>query len=562
MAIGILYLLSVVVYGNSLSNQFVFDDYDIFVNRVEITSFTYVPRVLGLITGYTYYRPVRMISYMLDYFLFGPDPLGFHIFNILYHVLAAVFVYVIVFHMGRRHGVALLAAAIFAVHPIQTDAVTYLSGRRDVLFSLFYLMGFYFFLQYRSRAKVRYAVYMVACYVLGLFTKEMAVTLPGAAFAYDLIQRIGGPGYLKKLFRGIWQTYWQSRYLYTLLFVLAVLFVLYKTVVTHPSTAGGYHGGSLSANFLTVAEILAYYVFLLFFPFRLNADYSYNAFPVAAAPLHWQVLLSIAVLLVVIMLVIRAAGKDKLLAFSGLWFFITLLPVCHIFPHHELLAEHYLYLPMFGFALFSATLLTNLLGAHKTRKAWFVGITAVLLIFFSVRSIHRNADWKDDLTLWKKTVQTAPDCARARSNLGKALISTGEFQWAVSELKQALKIKPDLVTAFSNLGVAYGAMGRYDDAVNTFEKALDIYPRFADGLYNLGLTLAKKGDIDRAGEYFQKALEVNPRMASAHFNLGLVYKKRGDEEKARRHFSRAAEIRPDSPTAGRARRALAGLRGD
>jgi len=560
-ALGLICLASVVVYGNTLGNQFVFDDYDVFVNRTEITSFTYVPEVLGLTTGDLSYRPVRLISYMGDYFFSGLDPLGYHVFNIFYHILAGLFVFLVTFRMGKNYWFSSLTSIIFVVHPIQTDSVTYLSGRRDILFSLFYLMSFYYFLKYRNTPSFRYAFYVNLYYVLGLFSKEMAVTLPAAAFCYDLLQRLDGPGYLKRIWRSAIEALRESRYLYVSLFTGAGVFTLYKTLISNPSTVEGYYGGTAAANFLTVAEILVHYVFLLFFPITLNADYSYNAFPVVSSPFELKALLSVAILIAILCLVLRAVKRNRTMAFAGLWFFITLLPTCHIFPHHELLAEHYLYLPLFGFALFSACVVESLLRAFPHLKTVILGSVVLLVLTYSIRTMNRNADWKDDLTLWEKTVQTAPNCARARGNYGKALMVDGKFEWAVSELNRALQIDPCFVTAFSNLGVAHAAMGRYDEAIMNFEKAIRFKPEFPEAYYNLGLTWAKKGDFSQARIAFEKALDLEPDLAPAHYNLGTIYRELGGLEKARHHFGRAMEIRPDSQGALQAQKAIEELGG-
>jgi tetratricopeptide (TPR) repeat protein len=310
---------------------------------------------------------------------------------------------------------------------------------------------------------------------------------------------------------------------------------------------------------MTVAKVLLHHILLLLFPLKLNADYSYNAFPVATGLLDMRVLFSLAVLLVIFLLIVRALASRPMAAFAGLWFFVTLLPTYHIIPHHELLAEHYLYLPMFAFAFLAAWGVDYALERSERRSALVWAAAALVLIAFSVRTIHRNRDWKDDLTLWKKTVKTAPQCARAHVNLGKALIAQGDLKWAIAELKTALQIKPDLPTAFANLGVAYGSMDMYDEAVRSFEKALQVHPRFPGAYYNLGLTLARKGDMDGAAAAFEKAVAMDPNMSAAHYNLGLVYLKRGDSVRARRHLSRAAGLLPDSPTAARAREALRGL---
>jgi Tfp pilus assembly protein PilF len=560
LAIFFISLATMIIYANSLGNEFVFDDHDIFVNREEITSFKYLPEVLGFTKGEPHYRPIRLISYMVDHFFFGSNPLGYHLFNILYHVISSTFVYLIAFLITQNYRLALFTAIVFAVHPIQTESVTYLSGRRDILSGLFYFMGFYYFLRYRSLNRIKYACFVFISYILGIFSKEMAVTLPATLFCYDFIDRFHGPGYFKGIWKATVETFTRSKYLYTGLFACAALFSLYKTTIDNPSHAEGYYGGSIIPNFLTVAKILVHYIKLLFFPITLNADYSFNAFPVVNSIFEFQAILSVLIIIVIFLLILRSITINKAIAFAGMWFFITLLPVCHILPHHDMMAEHYLYLPMFGFSFFSAVLVDNLLSRDK-KKLVVYAIFGLVVLLFSLRTIERNRDWKDDLTLWHKTVETSPDCARARNNLGKALVNRGHLRKAIIELNKAIEIKPHYEEAFCNRGVAFGVLKMHNEATNNFKKALEINPRFAEAYYNLGLTLAKTGAFDEANKQFQSALKIKPDLSAAHYNSGIIYRKIGDMQKALYHFNQVIEIDPDGTIATKVKNSISDLRG-
>jgi tetratricopeptide (TPR) repeat protein len=167
-----------------------------------------------------------------------------------------------------------------------------------------------------------------------------------------------------------------------------------------------------------------------------------------------------------------------------LWFFITLLPVCHIFPHHELLAEHYLYLPSFGFCLIAACVFNRFLEEAKYRN-YLYPTCIVIVLLFSLRIIDRNRDWKDDLTLWQKTVKTAPRCARAYSNLGLAYYDRGLYDKAIPLYKEALTIDPDYAQVHFNLGLVYDRKGMLSAAMTAYEKTNSLLPQFAKGYNNL-----------------------------------------------------------------------------
>ena len=192
-----------------------------------------------------------------------------------------------VFRLAGDGRVAFLAAAIFALHPVHTDSVTYLSGRRDILCTLFYLAGFYCFLCYRQNRKRILIVATFIFYILSLGSKEMGVTLPALFFCYDLIQNFSikrgtiDRAYFKELFAASKKSITQSRYLYGLLFLGAMAFSYYKVFVKSPSYQTTFYGDSLFTTFLTVGRILVHYMKLLVYPVNLNADYSLNAFPLS-----------------------------------------------------------------------------------------------------------------------------------------------------------------------------------------------------------------------------------------------------------------------------------------
>lgn len=560
-AIIIIFVTCLVIFANSINNHFVFDDSEVIVTNNAITSLANIPIILGLTTGKPYYRPLRTASYTLDYFFSGLDPTAYHIFNITYHAIASVLVYLIVLFLLGSHRAALIAGLIFAVHPVQTDSVTYLSGRRDVLCGLFYFLGFYYFLKFRENSKGKYLVIVFLSYVLAMASKEMAVTLVGIFFVYDFLTNIEQGPFFSRIFRGLKDTLVKHRYFYPPLFLLGSAFVVYKVVVKSPSHAAGYYGGSILNNVATVARVVVHYVKLLLFPLTLNADYSYNAFPASRSILEPAVLFSLAILFLLGGLIVYCmTEKKKWFAFSGLWFFVTLLPVMQIFPHHELLAEHYLYIPIFGFALLLALLFEKTFTLFTSRTSVVYIVLVMLLFLLSVRTIIRNRDWKDDLTLWTKTVQTSPDCVRARNNLGRALNNEGDFSAAIDQFRHAVQVKPDYAEAYCNMGVAYSVLGLAEQARSSFRKAIELNPEFDEAYYNVGLLDAQNGNLTEAIESFKKAIEFNSKLVSAYFNLGLAYLKTADRANAFIQFKRVLELSPDSPVAEKTKSILATLR--
>lgn len=558
-------VITLVSYLNCLDNQFVFDDIHVILKNPSIRGIEKIPRLLGVGKWRVSYRPIRMVSYAVDYTLNvklwrhvegyegsdpGLNPLGYHMSNLFYHMLTSFLVFLVVYRLVANYRVAFLAASLFALHPVHTDSVTYLSGRRDILFTLFYLAGFYFFLRYRQTKKITFILAAFLSYLLSLGSKEMAVTFPAVFLCYDLVEdfasRAGreNRGYFKELTLTLKKVILQSKYLYLTTFLGALAYSYYKIFIKSPSFQDYHYGNSMLTTFLTMGKILVHYIRLLLYPIRLNADYYYDAFPLSSSFLEPATFFSFIFLGVVGYAVLRLLVAHPMLAFGGIWFFVTLLPVCQIFPHHELLAEHYLYLPSFGFCLVSAVLINSFVEEKRYRYIICAAFAAIIFLF-SIRIADRNRDWKDGLTLWEKTVKTAPRCARTRNNLGLAYVEDKRLDEAIVEYKRALTIKPNFAQAHDNLGIAYAKKGRFEDAISEYRKAIAIKPDQAEAYSNLGNVYNKQGRLDEAISEYKKALVIKPRFAVVHSNLGVAYAKKGRLDEAISEQIKALWINPN-----------------
>ncbi len=594
VVIGVVIVAS---YANSVNNDFVFDDIHLIVEHGGIRGIGNIPRLLGAGKWRSSYRPVRMVSYAIDYTLnkkiwgkvfrygggdAGLNPAGYHIANWVYHLMAVVLVFLVVRRLTGSGRIGLIAAGLFGLHPVQTDSVTYMSGRRDILCGLFYLVGFYYFLRYREGGNVRFLLASLGGYGLSLGSKEMGVTLPLLFVCYDVVEGFGKGekerGYGAELLSTIKSVVMRSKYLYGISFVGGLGYGYYKVFIKSPSHQVGYYGDSMVTTFLTVGKILVYYLKLLIYPIRLQADYSYDAFPLSTSLFEPSTLVSFMILGVMVYVVGRLMVRERMAAFGMIWFFVTLLPVCHIIPHHELLAEHYLYLPSVGFCLVVGVVIDGMLREGRYR-AWVYGCGVLVVVLFALRIMDRNRDWKDGLTLWKKTVQTAPRCARANANLcgeytkrgyfdealsscnhaisidsrwaeahnnlGATYVRLGDFEKAISAYTRALRVRPRYMKAHFNLGYAYFKIGRYDEALYEYWQALRINPRSAEIYNSCGVAYVKKGQLDKAIFAYKRALEFNPDYVDAHYNLGIAYKEGNKLDKAIDEFKKAIDLNPD-----------------
>ncbi len=538
------------VYANSLHNEFLFDDLQTIVEEQTAGEAGHFGQLSNLLKGRAAYRPIRSASYAFDYALSGLDPWGYHLSNIAYHALSATVVFLIARSLFNRTATALFTAILFAVHPVQTEAVTYLSGRRDVLAGLFVLLGFYLFLRYRRTGRAGYLALVLPVYLLAFFSKESGIILPLLCFSYDLISRIRvkGSGLGVPTSREIWacarSAVRESRLFYIPLIVLAGGLASYVLFFVRGTWVRTYHGGSLWFTGLTMARVFLHYIKLLLFPLTLNADYSYNAFPVTTSWTDGSALVAVLILAALGFGLLSILQSRPLVALGGIWFFVALLPVSQIVPHHEMMAEHFLYVPSVGIFLMIAALMDPLVDHPRVAPALYAAGSAALLLL-SLRTVWRNTDWRDDLTLWSKTVQVAPQSARARNNLGTAYLRRGEIARAEEELEAAVQIKPDFATAHGNLGKSALDRDDLERAERELQTALQLKEDETIPRLWLGAVLARQGRIAEAEQQFRATLARAPYSAYAYNNLGVLFAKGGRLAEAESAFQAALSRMPD-----------------
>lgn len=553
---GALVALPVLLYLNTLGNNFVFDDLPLIVEYSKVQQLANPKQLLiSNKKGRPTYRIVRTASYAVDYAIGGMNPTVFHASNILYHALTVVVVFRLLQALTGAFRVALLGALLFAAHPIQTDAVAYLSGRRDILSTLFFLLGLLAFIRYRESGKWWRFAMALGAYVLAVLSKEMAITLPLLWLAYDVWRKVELPpgeslsAMFRRLRLGLQQVVVESRLLYLGGFVAAAGAASYFLFVAKISRQHTWYGGSLGMTLLTSARIVVHYIKLLLVPATLSADYSFNAFPVTTSWTDLRAWLALLTLALIAFGLMRLASTSKMAAFGGLWFFITLLPVYQIIPHHELMAEHYLYLPSIGFALLAATALNQWAWTPDRSRALVIGF-AVVLLLFGARTVYRNRDWKDEQTLWQKTVQTAPASARAHTNLGLIYLDQGKHAAAEHELKAALGIAPDDVHLLNSLGLLYIYTKQPGEAETVLRQAVAVGMERHKGLAavalsNIGALYLGQGRDQEAEALFRQAIETAPIIVKPHVVLGRLYLESGRFAEAEQELTQALELRSD-----------------
>ena len=557
-------VLAMAGYASSLGGDFVFDD-GLLLDDSCHWGVHNIPAMFtpGLSSNCSA-RPVRSASYALDYSLWGMNPLGYHLTNVIIHGLTVFALGILVWRLGGEARLAALAAALFALHPVGTEAVAYISGRRDLLAALFCLLSMTAYLSFRVRGGLlRLAAGLVAL-LAGIFSHESAAALPAVLVLLELClvaRRTPGRGLLSSA-RALLHPRLAVPLGGALLLVLGI--AAWKVLAANYSERHELWGGSLPAHLANVLRMHALYLKQLLLPLELVADYSADAFPISRSLLEGRALGAGAAVLGVVCLALAAWSRAPLLSTAVLGYFILLLPSSQIVLHHELVAEHRLYLPMVGFCVLAAAGLDRLIRSQG-RLVW--GLVAVLLISYLALTNDRNLDWRNDETLWSRTVAQVPNCARALTNLGALRGRQGKLDEAHALLTRALSIRPAFCHANVNLGkvlvkragpgeaergiallrratclppvqhqsalaFAYGDLKRWDEAVAAFRKVLAHRPDSPEA--NLGLARAlRRWARPGAEAHYRAALRVRPGYGPALYDLGELLAKRCEEKEAR-----------------------------
>lgn len=487
LACALFVVLSFAVYTSAIPNEFVFDDHSTFRKNPLVAQPSRVLEILDPSeSSHNNYRPVRYLSFVLDYAIGGDNPWIYHVFNSIYHGITCFLVFCLLVRLSRDPRAALAGALLFAVHPAHTECVAYISGRRDILTTLFYLAAFLAFLRLwdmfgeadTPRPVLRIAGWgaaAAALFALALGSKEMAVTFPAMVILYLAL-------FEAKAIRARLTPRVAAALVLTLL-VLGLLagLAVWRAFATNIPGRQGPWGGSWSVHSMTAACLVANYLRLCLFPATLLADYSIDAFPLARSLFELRTLASIAALLACAAVALRLFRKSPKITFGIAWFFLALAPVAQIVPYHELGADHYVYLPSVGLCLLAGLGLASAWDRWGRRAA--LRALAAVLVAFLVRTEVRIPDWRSPETLYRATLATAPRCARAHLNLGALLArrKTGSRDQRLANLKEAeshfnsaVECDPDRIYAWVCRAQARDTLGRTAEAKADFEKALEL----------------------------------------------------------------------------------------
>jgi tetratricopeptide (TPR) repeat protein len=593
---ALLFLLGAMLYANTFNHEYALDDAIVITdNMFTAKGLSGVPGILKYDTFYGFfkeegkatlvaggrYRPLSLVTFAMEYQLFGKNPMVGHIANSLWYGLTVVVLYLLLMQLfgnsqkekPRAFFIALTASALFAAHPLHTEVVANIKGRDEILALLGSLGALYFSMRAFHEKKTWMHVFVGFIFLLGLLSKENAITFVAVAPLTFYYFTKAKPSQIA---------------MQTLPFAAAALvFLLIRNPIVPMTSIGDTSMELMNNPFLkiegnqyvpfTAAERLATvfytlgkYLVLLFIPHPLTHDYYPRHIGMMSWG-DWQSLLSLAAYLVLGIFALLGLRRKDPVSY-GVWFYLLTLSIVSnlVFSVGTHMAERLLFMPSVGFCIALSAGAWQLLAKNgKKADAWrpaFIAL-AVVVGLFSLKTILRNPVWKNNYTLFTSDVQISPNSAKLRNAAAGELITTYEklpqeekegskdmLTEAVGHLNEALKIHPNYKNAYLLMGNAYIYLNRYEEAVATYQKALELDPDYSEAQGNIAVAYREAGkyqgeklnNLPKALEYLEKAYQLKPDDYETVRLLGVASGMAGNHTLALELFTKGTQMQPEN----------------
>ena len=534
--------LACAAYYNALHNPFVYDDHDTVIANASLVDPTNVKFVLV----YSPFRPVVNASYALDRWFWGYRPFGYHLTNVALHASSVLLLYAWLRRIlgdtgssGAASPAAFAGAALFAVHPLQSEAVAYVSGRSELMCAVWFIAALLLARDaILSGSRVRTAG-AVLCGLLAIASKEIGLVLPFVVLAYDWLLRPGEEAARRKR---LWRVFVPA-------FVLLAGVGVYRLLALRGISSGTALGPLL--NMLTQAIVIWRYVGLLAWPAGQSIMHGVHRVTSVADPNAW---VGFAGLVAACAGAFRLRTSYPVVALGIVWFFAVLAPSSSVIALREGMAEHRVYLASAGIfmAVASAFARGAKSAAATADKAsvsrWRAGVfCAVLLVLFAL-TVMRNRVWSDPVALWTEATVHAEGMWEPHYALADSLREAGDCPAALPEYQRVVTLHPAHRDAFTNMGICLAQTGQLEEAERSFRRVLEIDPSFPRGYTNLGALALVAGDTTRARDYYREAIAQDPGNVLARMQLASLYEKTfHDYPAAARMCGEARLLAPSTP---------------
>jgi len=557
LALALILALVFLAYADTLWFQFVHDDRFQILGNTWLRSWKYLPRYFTedvwafehpVFRG-TFYRPIFLLWFRLQYLVFGIRPWGWHLCTVLCHVGVTLLGYYTAARLLEDRLAALFATLIFGLHPTHAEAVAWVSGVTEPLFAIFLFASYLCYLKKRAEpAHARaYLAASLGLYAVATLSKETAVILPFIIFACEFL-------WSERTAPSRWRAWMhRSRDAFKVVAPYLVLFVIY--IAARLYSLEGFQNTkeahSYLSMFLTWPSVLWFYIQHLIWPTHLSPFYNREFYS------HLDVR---NVLLPAIPVLVAAAGlwycclRSPQAAVATIWMLVPILPVLNLraFIEGHLVHDRYLYLPSFGFAMLVALGIrhlrvgpTHLLGQPAVQ----LGLAGTIGLAMGLGVYQATACYANETTFFTYVTSMSPEGHSSNMDLAGLLGNQGHLDEAIKMYKEIWPTQPDNWDVNYNLGYAYYLTGKLPEADQYLSRAVQIDASRPDGFFYLGLTKLKRGDINAAAADVQRAVIIRPDADHYHFALGVIFKVQGNLPAALSEFHQELDLDPDNTSA-------------
>ena len=538
-------VLTWLVFGQTLGYPFVeYDDPDYVYENPQITAGLNGP---GLVRAFTSpqirnWHPLTTISHMLDCQLFGLNPAGHHLSNVLFHTLAVLLLFAFLRATTGALWRSAVVAALFAIHPLRAESVAWVSERKDVLSAFFFMLTLGAYAHYTRQPSVRRYLVVALFFAFGLMAKPMLVTLPALLVLLDYWPLGRNPGGISNWWKSVAEK--MPLLLLSLLAAIATLIAQRTTVSYNQELPLAWRLGNGLLSYVT-------YIWQLLWPARLAVFY-----PHAADHLPpWDIVLSVLLLAGTTVFALVWRKTRPYLMVGWAWYLVALLPVIgFIQVGLQSRADRYTYLPQIGLCIAVTWTFADWALNSNKRRVIFAGAAAVVISALAWQARIQTSSWSSTETLWKHAVDVTTDNEVAHYNVAALLFRKGDLDGAIAQYEKALNVRSDdrethyhlsRGLLHAGLGRALAQKGQFDEAIAHYRKAVELRDDFADAHSNLASLLAREGKTDEAIAHYEKALAVPPEDAPSHLRLARLLLQLGRKDEALGHYRRALELTKD-----------------
>jgi len=487
---------------------------------------TFATKYFGL------WNPLVWLSFMFDYELYGLNAGGYHLTNLILHILSTLLLFWIFCRMTDEIWKSAFVAAFFALHPLHIESVAWISERKDVLSAFFWMLTLCLYVYYTEQPVLKRYLLVVFAFVLALLSKPMVITLPLILILMDFwpLKRFES----RKSNLLMWQV---KEKLPFFILSLILIFITFHTP-----------GSNVSYKFLPLQDRLANapvafvtYLIKTFWPLNLAVFYPF--------PKHIPIgqVMGASLLIVFISVAVIVLFKKAPQLFAGwLWYAITISPVIGIIQIGDFaVADRYHYLPSVGIVIMLAWGIPSLIKNENTRRKALFPAAVAFLLFLSVLTWKQCTYWRNSFSLFSRAVEVTQNNFLAYTSLGLALFEKGNITEAIEHYNKAILIKPDYDEAYNNRGIAYVTLGQYPSAIEDYNNAIRFHPAFANYHYNRGYTYEILGQYPLAIEDYNIAIRLQPTSAKFYYNRGCSYGKIGQYQSAFEDCNEAVRLNPN-----------------